>query len=38
MVLITAEKIEGKVDLKAVGSMADKIVDNLVNKFYKDKI
>ena len=36
-IILTAEKTEGKVDLRSIGMMADRIVANLVNKFYKDK-
>jgi TolB-like protein len=36
-IILTAEKSEGKVDLKSIGMMTDQIVGNLVNKFYKDK-
>ena len=36
-IILTAEKSEGKVDLKSIGMMADRIVANLVNKFYKSK-
>ncbi len=36
-IILTAEKIIGKTDLYSISSMADRIVDNLVNKFYRDK-
>ena len=36
-IIITAEKSEGIVDLKSIGSMVNTIVENLVNKFYKEK-
>lgn len=36
-IILTAEKIMGKTDLNSIGAMADKIVENLVNKFYRDK-
>jgi len=36
-IILTAEKIIGKTDLNSIGTMADKIVENLVNKFYRDK-
>lgn len=36
-IILTAEKIIGKTDLHSISSMADHIVDNLVNKFYRDK-
>ena len=36
-IILTAEKSEGKVDLKSIGMMTDQIVANLVNKFYKSK-
>ncbi len=36
-IILTAEKIIGKGDLHSISNMADAIVDNLVNKFYRDK-
>jgi TolB-like protein len=36
-IILTAEKAMGKSDLKSIGTMADVIVQNLVNKFYRDK-
>jgi TolB-like protein len=36
-IILTAEKSEGKVNLKSIGMMTDQIVAKLVNKFYKDK-
>jgi TolB-like protein len=36
-IILTAEKIIGKSDLHSISNMADGIVDNLVNKFYRDK-
>jgi len=36
-IILTAEKSEGKVDLKSIGMMTDQIVATLVNKFYKNK-
>jgi len=36
-IILTAEKSEGKVDLKSIGMMTDQIVANLVNKFYKSR-
>jgi TolB-like protein len=36
-IILTAEKIMGKTDLNSIGAMADKIVESLVNKFYRDK-
>lgn len=36
-IILTAEKTMGKSDLKSIGTMADLIVQNLVNKFYRDK-
>ncbi len=36
-IILTAEKSEGEVDLKSIGLMADRIVGNLVTKFYTDK-
>ena len=36
-IILTAEKSEGKINLKSIGMMTDQIVGNLVNKFYKDK-
>jgi TolB-like protein len=36
-IILTAEKIIGKTDLNSISSMADGIVDSLVNKFYRDK-
>ena len=36
-IIITAEKSECKFDIKDIGRMADQIVVNLVNKFYKEK-
>jgi len=36
-IILTAEKIIGKTDLHSISNMADGIVDNLVNKFYRDK-
>lgn len=34
-IILTAEKSEGKANLKSIGMMTDRIVANLVNKFYK---
>jgi TolB-like protein len=36
-IILTAEKTEGKTDIKNIGTMADSIVANLVNRFYKEK-
>ena len=36
-IILTAEKSEGKVDLRSIGMMTDRIVAKLVNKFYKAK-
>jgi len=36
-IILTAEKSEGEVDLKSIGLMADRIVADLVTKFYMDK-
>jgi len=36
-IILTAEKTMGKADLKSISSMADSMVQNLVNKFYRDK-
>jgi TolB-like protein len=36
-IILTAEKSEGKINLKSIGMMTDRIVTNLVNKFYKSK-
>jgi TolB-like protein len=36
-IIVTAEKIIGNTDLNSISTMADTIVDNLVNKFYRDK-
>jgi TolB-like protein len=36
-IILTAEKTEGKTDIKNIGMMADSIVANLVNRFYKEK-
>jgi TolB-like protein len=36
-IILTAEKAMGKADLKSIGAMADVIVQNLVNKIYRDK-
>lgn len=36
-IILTAEKSEGEGDLKSIGLMADRIVGNLVTKFYTDK-
>jgi TolB-like protein len=36
-IILTAEKNEGEGDLKSIGLMADRIVGNLVTKFYTDK-
>lgn len=36
-IILTAEKSEGKVNLKSIGMMTDRIVANLVSKFYKGK-
>jgi TolB-like protein len=36
-IILTAEKAMGKSDLKSIGAMADVMVQNLVNKFYRDK-
>jgi TolB-like protein len=35
--ILTAEKGMGKADLKSISTMADSIVQNLVNKFYRGK-
>jgi TolB-like protein len=35
--ILTAEKGMGKADLKSISTMADSIVQNLVNKFYRNK-
>jgi TolB-like protein len=36
-IILTAEKSEGKVEIKSIGMMTDRIVTDLVNKFYKGK-
>jgi TolB-like protein len=36
-IILTAEKNEGEGDLKSIGLMAERIVGNLVTKFYTDK-
>ncbi len=36
-IILTAEKTMGKADLKSISAMADLIVQNLINKFYRDK-
>jgi TolB-like protein len=36
-IILTAEKGMGKADLKSISTMADSIVQNLVNKFYRNK-
>jgi TolB-like protein len=36
-IILTAEKSVGKVDLKSIGIMTDRIVTNLVNKFYETR-
>jgi TolB-like protein len=36
-IILTAEKIIGKADIHSMSNMAESIVDNLVNKFYRDK-
>ena len=36
-IILSAEKSEGKVEIKSIGMMTDRIVTDLVNKFYKDK-
>jgi TolB-like protein len=36
-IILTAEKTEGKTDIKNIGTMADSIVADLVNRFYKEK-
>jgi curli biogenesis system outer membrane secretion channel CsgG len=36
-IILTAEKSEGKVEIKSIGVMTDRIVTDLVNKFYKGK-
>jgi TolB-like protein len=36
-IILTAEKSEGEGDLKSIGLMADRIVGNLVTKFYTGK-
>jgi len=36
-IILTAEKSEGKINLKSIGLMTDQIVANLVSKFYKGK-
>jgi TolB-like protein len=36
-IILIAEKMIGKTDLNSISSIADRIVDNLVNKFYQDK-
>jgi TolB-like protein len=35
-IILTAEKAMGKSDLKSIGTMADVMVQNLVNKIYRD--
>ena len=35
-IILTAEKAMGNTDLKSIGAMADVMVQNLVNKFYRD--
>jgi TolB-like protein len=34
--ILTAEKIEGKTDIRSIGVMADSVVNGLVNRFYRD--
>jgi len=36
-IILTAEKSEGKVNLKSIGMMTDQIVANLVSQFYKSR-
>jgi len=36
-IILTAEKSEGKTDIKSIGLMAESIVANLANRFYKEK-
>jgi TolB-like protein len=36
-IILTAEKTEGKSDIKNIGTMADSIVADLINRFYKEK-
>ena len=36
-IILTAEKTEGKADVRNLGLMAETIVANLVNRFYKEK-
>jgi len=36
-IILTAEKSEGKINLKSIGMMTDRIVANLVGKFYRNK-
>jgi TolB-like protein len=36
-IILNAEKTMGNADLKSISMMADLIVQNLVNKFYRDK-
>jgi hypothetical protein len=36
-IILTAEKSEGEGALESIGLMADRIVGNLVTKFYTDK-
>jgi TolB-like protein len=35
--ILTAEKIEGKTDIRSIGIMADTVVAGLVNRFYREK-
>ena len=35
--ILTAEKTEGKTDIQNIGTMADSIVADLINRFYKEK-
>lgn len=36
-IILTAEKSEGETDLKSIGTMADRLVADLVTKFYTDR-
>jgi len=36
-IILTAEKTMGKADLKSISAMADSMVQNLVNRFYRGK-
>lgn len=36
-IILTAEKSEGKTDIKSIGLMAESIVADLANRFYKEK-